>query len=450
MEKDISIDLLERPPKTLSLLVYLHKHSPSNMTNIKKGLDIAAQTLYSATKRLKELNLVFEKSKRGFPKKVYLNLTRQGKGLAESLSQANKVVGGTVEGYKRKLAALRKRRKTKKAKQETIDILCRLGELFHAQGKWDEALEYCNECSLLAKELHDVQNEGISNLILGEVHMRRGQIDVALGHLKLSSKLFSQSGDNVNLSSVHYLLGAMYEEKGDFDEALSEYRKSEECAEEADHEISHGKAILGVGRILGKKGQYEKSYLELKKAVRDLEESNALDELPLGYANLGATAFFLDVDEAVKWFKKSIGVAEEVGDMRLMGCGWMNIAACLIDEKRYKEALQHLKQALPELTRIDEKGMLSSLHIQFGIVYREKGKWNDARDSFGEAVDLAKEWDKPYNLADALLNLALLDIATSSTKKAKMRLERALKIFKELKNGDKVSEILKRLDEINQ
>lgn len=246
MEKVISIDLLERPPKTLSLLVYLHKHGPSNMTDIKKGLNIAAQTLYSATKRLKELNLVFEKSKRGFPKKVFMNLTRQGKRLAESLSQVNEVVGGTVEGYKRKLATLRKRRKTKKAKQETIDILCLLGELSHALGEWDEALEYCNECSLLAKELQDFHNEGRSNLILGEVHMRRGQIDVALGHLKLSSKLFSQPGDKVNLSSVHYMLGAMYEEKGDFDEALSEYKRSEECAEEADYEISHGKAILGV------------------------------------------------------------------------------------------------------------------------------------------------------------------------------------------------------------
>ncbi|UCD92858.1 MAG: tetratricopeptide repeat protein [Methanobacteriota archaeon] len=450
MEEEISIDLLERPPKTLSLLVYLHKHGPSNMSEIKKGLDIAAQTLYSATKRLKELNLVFEKSKRGFPKKVFLNLTRHGTELAESLSKANMVVGGTIVAFKKKLATLRKRRKTKETKREMIDILCRLGELFHAQGKWDEALDYCRECSLLAKELHDVQNEGISNLILGEVHMRRGQIDVALGHLKLSSKLFSQSGDMVNLSSVHYMLGAMYEEKGSFDEALSEYKKSEEYAEEADHEISHGKAILGVGRILGKKGEYEKSYLEMKKAVRDLEESNALDELPLGYANLGATAFFLNVDEAMKWFRKSIEVAEEMGDMRLIGCGWMNVAACLIDEKRYNEALQHLKRALPELTRIDEKGMLSSLHIQFGIVYREQGKWTDARESFGEAIDLAKEWDKPYNLADALLNQALLDIATSSTKKAKMRLERALKIFKELKSDDKVSEIQKRLDEINQ
>jgi tetratricopeptide (TPR) repeat protein len=420
------------------------------MSEIKKGLSIAPQTLYSATKRLKELSLVFENNERGFPRKVYLNLTREGKEVAESLTRVNKVVGDTIGGFEKRLATLRRRKNTKKTKDEIMELLCRLGELSFAQGKWNEALDYCTECNSLAKELGGIHHEGRSSLILAEVHSRRGQANFARKLLERSSELFSQLEDKGNLSRVQYTLGVMSEEKGDFDEALSEYQKSESYAEEADYDISRGKAMLATGRILGKKGQYEKSYGEMTRAIRVLEESKAMEELPLGYANLGATSFFLDNDEAIGWHEKSINAAKEVGDLRMMGCGWMNIAGCLIKKSEYERALRNLQRGLEVITEIDEKEMLSSLHIQFGIAFRAQRKWTAARDSFGKAIDISKDSDMPYNLADALFNMAILDASTSSPERAKMRFEKAMMIFEDLKNEDKVSEIQKHLEEITK
>ncbi len=449
MEKHILIDLLERPPKTLSLLVYLDKNGRSNMSEMKKALDIAPQTLYSAARRLKELNLVFETNERGFPRKVYLNLTREGKKVAEALTQANEVVSDTIGGYRKKLASLRKRKKNKETKDEIMELLCRLGEISFAQGRWNEALDYCSECNSMAKELGNAHHEGRSALIMAEVHSRRGEGNFAQNLLERCSELFSQLEDNGNMSRVHYTLGTMSEEKGDFDKALSEYQKSESYAKEADFDISRGKAVLGAGRILGKKGQYEKSYREMIKAIRILEGSDALEELPLGYANLGATSFFLDNDEAIEWHEKSVRVAEEVGALRMIGCGKMNIAGCLIKKSKHDLALKHLQEALEVITEIDEKEMLSSLHIQFGIAYRAQRKWTAARESLGRAVDLSKEVDMPYNLADALFNLALLDFDTSSPDRAKIRFAKAKMIFEDLGNEEKVSEIQEHLDKIS-
>ncbi len=449
MEKHISIDLLERPPKTLSLLVYLNENGQSNMSDIKKDLDIAPQTLYSATRRLKELNLVFENNERGFPRKVFLNLTKEGKKVAESLTKANEIVSDTIGGYKKRLATLRRRKKTKETKEEIIELLCKLGEISFAQGRWNEALDYSSECNSLAKEVGDVLHEGRSALTMAEVHSRRGRDDTAQVLLDRCSELFSQLEDKGNLSRVHYTLGTMFEEKGDFDKALAEYQKTESFAKEADYDISRGKAILGGGRILGKKGLYEKSYREMIKAIRMLEDSDALEELPLAYANLGATSFFLDNDEAIEWHEKSVSVADEVGDLRMAGCGKLNIAGCLIRKSDYDLALKNLDEANPIITEIDDKEMLSSLHIQFGIAYRAQKKWTAARESLGKAIDISKQFDMPYNLADALLNLALLDIDTSSLDRANTRLAKAKMIFEELGNEDKISEIQKHLDEIS-
>jgi tetratricopeptide (TPR) repeat protein len=419
------------------------------MSEMKKALDIAPQTLYSAARRLKELNLVFENNERGFPRKVYLNLTREGKKVAESLTQANEVVSDTIGGYKKKLGLLRKRKKNKGTKDEIMELLCRLGEISFAQGRWNEALDHCNECNLLAKELGNAHHEGRSALIMAEVHSRRGQGNFAQRLLERCSELFSQLEDSGNLSRVHYTLGTMSEEKGDFDKALSEYQKSESYAKEADYDIYRGKAMLGAGRILGKKGHYGKSYRDMIKAIRVLEGNDALEELPLGYANLGATSFFLDNDEAIEWHEKSVSAAEEVGALRMIGCGRMNIAGCLIKKSDHDLALKNLEEALGVITEIDDKEMLSSLHIQFGITYRAQRRWTAARESLGRAVDISKEVDMPYNLADALLNLALLDLDTSSPDRAKMRLTKAMIIFKDLGNAEKVSEIQKYLDEIS-
>jgi tetratricopeptide (TPR) repeat protein len=420
------------------------------MSDIKKGLDVAPQTLYMATRKLKALNLVFEKSKRGFPKKVYLSLTREGSRVAESLSQVDDIVGETIEGNKKRLEMLRRRKKTRTTKQEMNVILCRLGELSFAMGRWGEALDYSKECDSLSKNLGDLQNEAKSNWILAEIYRSRGEIQTAIGYLQRSSELFAELDDTGNLSNIQYSFGAMSEREGDFEKALSHYEKSRDHAEEAQHEISLGKAVIGMGRILGRRGQYEESYRELEKAVRILEKSDALEELSIGYANLGATAFFIDVDEAFEWHKKSIEVAEKVGNSRLMGSGWMNIAGCLVKKSEYRLALEHLERAMNVVAEIDDKKMLSSLHIQFGIAYRELEKWTRSRESLGEAIDIADKWDLPYHLADAIFNLALLDARTSSIKRAKRRLERALEIFAKLKNEDKVSEVKKALDELTE
>ncbi len=270
------------------------------MSEIKRGLDIAPQTLYSATKRLKELNLVFEKTEKGFPRKVYLNLTRQGAELAKSLTQANEIVSETIEGFEKRLATLKKGEKTIAAKVEMIDTLYRLSELSYAQGRWVEAIVHSKECESLSKELKDFRNEAKSNWILAEIYRRRGEIQTAVERLQRSSELFTKLEDKESLSSIHYSFGAMSEEGGDFDKAHSEYQESQKLADEAGHEISFAKAMVGVGRILGKRGQYEESYRELMKAVRILENNNAIEELPIAYANLGATAFYVDTDEAVE------------------------------------------------------------------------------------------------------------------------------------------------------
>ncbi|MCK5292105.1 MAG: hypothetical protein KAR39_08850 [Thermoplasmata archaeon] len=449
METDISIDLLEQPPKTLTLLVYLYKYGSSYKSELKKELGVARQTIYNAADRLKELDLIFEKKERGFPQKAHLHLTQQGRKLAESLVSVNEIIGETIKGFEKKLELLRKGEETAESIKEMADIICRLAEISFARGRWDQAVTLSTECGALSKDLEDHPKDARSNWILGEIKRRRGEVVVAIEHFQKSSELFTRLDDKGGLSTVHYSLGAISERKGDLASAFSEYRKSEDYAKEADHEISQAKAMLGVGRVLGRRGQYEKSYRELMKAIRLLEKIDALEELSIGYGNLGSTTSFLDVDEAMGWFKKSIEVAESVGDLKMIGSGWMNLAGCHIRKSEYKPALEDLNRAKEIIVELDDKKMLSSLYIQFGLTYTGRRTWTRARKSFERAIDLAEQNGLRYHLADALFNLALVDASISSTERASERLQRAKRIFEELENEDKARAVEEELKKIS-
>ncbi|MHA1949132.1 MAG: tetratricopeptide repeat protein [Candidatus Thorarchaeota archaeon] len=447
---EYSIGLLEHPPKTLTVLVYLRQQGTSNKTEIIEDLGIARQTLYSAVDRLKELDLVFEEKKKGFPQKSYVGLTVQGVELAESLVNVEGIVRETIKGYEMKLEALRSDEESADASNKQAEVLCKLGELSFARGRWDRAMTLATECEILAGMIGDSHAEARSNWILGEIMRRRGEIRLAVDHFKRSSELYTQLEDKGNLAEVHYSLGAVSERKGDFGEAIEEYQRSQELAEGAGFEISHSKALIGIGRIHGRKGEYEKSQEVLKRAIKLLKTSGAEEDLALAYGNLGATTTHLNSEKAIKWHEESIKAAKISGNSRLMATGQMNIAACLTKSSEYKLALENLEQAREILVELDDKKLLSSLWIQFGIVHRDQTKWTESRKYLLKAIDTAKRWELPYNEANALFNLGLLELARSNPDRAKNKLERALKLFEEMGNESKANDIRDTLEGISQ
>jgi tetratricopeptide (TPR) repeat protein len=447
---DYSIGLLDHPPWTLTVLIYLQEHGFTHKSEMVENLGIARQSLYSAVDRLRELDFVFEDKKKGFPQKTYVDLTVQGRKLAESLVNVEGIVSETIKGFEKKLEKLRSSEETAESKKETADMLCRLGELSFARGKWDHAIDSAMECEVLSREIGDVHAVARSNWILGEVNRRRGEIELAVDHFQRSSELFIQLDDKENLSEIHYSLGALFERKGNFDDAVKEYDRSRDYAKEVGFEISHSKALIGIGRIHGRRGEYDKSYGELLRAVRLLPEIGAEEELALAYGNLGATAAHRDNDEAIEWYTKSVEFAKISGNPRLMATGQMNIASCFAEKSEFKLAIENLERAKETIVGLDDKKLLASLWIQFGIVQREHREWTESRESLFVAIDTAKKWDLPYHEANALFNMALLDIATSSANKAKNRLERALRIFEELGNESKASDVRETLESISQ
>lgn len=58
--------------------------------------------------------------------------------------------------------------------------------------------------------------------------------------------------------------------------------------------------------MFAKKGKYEDSLNRMKESIEILERLEEDDELPRTCANAGASAFYVNLDESLKWHEKSL------------------------------------------------------------------------------------------------------------------------------------------------
>ncbi|MFQ5885416.1 MAG: tetratricopeptide repeat protein [Thermoplasmata archaeon] len=276
---------------------------------------------------------------------------------------------------------------------------------------------------------------------MGKIHYKRGDYGDSESEFSDSLRISMRTNDLDGAAEAHYFLGAIYEKRGELNKAMGEYKNAAETSESADNEVLEAKSKLGLGRILSRKGKYKDSLKKMKESIATFERLGEDDELPRAYSNAGATAFYIDLDESLEWHEKSMKMANRNNDLRMLGFCLCNVAGCLNEKGEPKKALVQLKEASMISKKLDEKSMICSVDIQTGWAYRLQRKWKDSNGCSEHAVRVAEESDLPYELGDALLNWALVDIDRGDKREAKLKLKRALKVFDKLDNQAKVNDI---------
>lgn len=246
------------------------------------------------------------------------------------------------------------------------------------------------------------------------------------------------------------MLGANLEDGGEYNEALKEYEKAVKTAKSAGDETFQATSKLGLGRMLAREGKYEDSLKVMKESVVTFETLGLQDELPRAYANVGASAFPIDLDESIGWHTKSMDAATRNSDLRMLGHSLVNLAGCMNRKGELKKALDYLERASEISGRIDEKKLICSVNIQKGWMHRLEGKLEKSDKCFRKAVRVAEEFHLPYYLGDSLLNWAQVDIERGEKGEAKKKLKRALEVFDELGSNARMSKVRKILRKLSQ
>ncbi|MCK4444775.1 MAG: tetratricopeptide repeat protein [Thermoplasmata archaeon] len=433
--------MLRGPPRTLDIAVYLLDKDEVEVGKVMSDLDLANETFYSGVDRLRLLGFLHKRREKGFPPHSYVGLTSKGTEAAKLLRPLADIVGGTILGLRGELEELEGKERGEDENRRMVEILCDLQDINFTLGEWDEAEVHANRALDIASALGESKSLSKSLRTLGRIQHRRGEYEESESMFSESLQISTRINDLDAVAESRRLLGAIHEDRGEYDKAMEEYGSAVEASKVAHNVVLEARSKLALGRMLARKGKYKESLKKMKESAAAFEKLGEDDELPRAYANLGATAFYINLDESVKWHQKSIDMAIRISDLRILGHSLCNIAGCMNQKGEPKKALDYLERALQISKELDEKKLICSANIQSGWSYRLEGTLNESRKCFESAVRVAEGYDLPYHLGDALLNWAELDIDRDDRNEAKKKLKRALEIFDRLGNQARVNKI---------
>ncbi|MCD4654859.1 tetratricopeptide repeat protein, partial [bacterium] len=149
-------------------------------------------------------------------------------------------------------------------------------------------------------------------------------------------------------------------------------------------------AYMELGDLYRRRGKLEKASIQqnlalsiARKGDLDREKADALNNLALIATEAGR------LDEAEKFLTESLGLAEEICEIRLEGHVYNNFGVINCMRGHFDNALSEFSRAIPKREQAgDEKGMSETFH-NMSLAYLDSGKMELAEIFARKALDKA-------------------------------------------------------------
>jgi tetratricopeptide (TPR) repeat protein len=237
--------------------------------------------------------------------------------------------------------------------------------------------------------------------------------------------------------------------KGDIKKAQRFLDDAQAIAKKFDYERLKGLVHLERGTIFCQTTRLDLAEREYRDAILSLEKAGDLQELARAYNNLGCTVYFTkDYERGVEIFSKARKIAQRAGYSSLISWGAINLAVCLYELGRFKEAQEELDIALPILERSKDTVGILSVYETNGLIYAKTKEWEKAEIHLFKGLALAQRSGMPLNEGRAFADIAKMYMWQGNKTEARRNLKKALDILDKLgakTEADKVREDMKDL-----
>ena len=233
-----------------------------------------------------------------------------------------------------------------------------------------------------------------------EIESLRSQLQssiMAQGILtKEKNELFDTIGEDKNrlLAEGFYRLAKVFYDKADLKNAEEFFLKSLELS-------TYPKDAFAIFKAYGFLIRIYSEALNEKDADRYiLKAEEIIDRYSLDAGSLSAEHFYNvgmvntykgEFEAALDNFKLAYQKAQTENEPELISKALYAISTASYHLNRHNEALSHLSQ-LKQLLEILKKGYLKgSMHILYGNIYKDLGKFEEATENFNKAINLLQQ-----------------------------------------------------------
>ena len=168
--------------------------------------------------------------------------------------------------------------------------------------------------------------------------------------------------------------------------------------------VNLGRIQTLIGVIADMAGDHHEALTSLQSALRVFEQYNRQREIANVCCNLGDVYLRKAEHElAHAAFRRSIHIAERIGDVPLMSVVFGNLGVLAARSGNLQEAEEWIKRGIKLAEQIKDQIYISIWHIYLSITFQDQGKWAEARKSIVYALSISRSTNNTPYIGFALI-----------------------------------------------
>jgi HD-GYP domain-containing protein (c-di-GMP phosphodiesterase class II)/Tfp pilus assembly protein PilF len=318
-------------------------------------------------------------------------------------------------------------------------------------GEWSTALAQYESALLQANERGDFPRAADLLRAIGRLHFERGDY-------RRARELFGQSltqaqviGNAAQMGAALNGLAVVEQFLGNSSEAEEHYREAGRLAELAGDRKLAGLVQQNLGALATIRGaydaalEYNRSALAAFRMLNDeMASARVLNNIGMLHVDLA------QLGHAELSYRSALTLAERNGDAGLRVKIQINRAELALARQDFEAAHEFCDEAFREYTRLGSESGLSETYKVYGNLYRETGNMPLAATHFTLALKLAQACEDRVLEAECERERALLDMQEGRHRDALAALNRAHRLFQELRASREVADIERKLERVER
>jgi putative nucleotidyltransferase with HDIG domain len=281
-----------------------------------------------------------------------------------------------------------------------------------------QAAERSSELGTLAESLRR----------LGVVQRYRDEPVLARKLCERSYETATKMGDPVLAAEALNALANFDFEGGDMQAAREKFYRALELGG-ASAEL-RGRTEQNLGVLANTQGALAEAIVHYQRSLAAFESINDDRGCAIAYHNLGMVCADRELwDDADRYFRRSLDMAQAIGDIHLQGLGLLNHAEVHLARQHYDQARQNAEIALGIFDQLGCRLDKADAYTVIGRVYRETGRPALAESRLRSAVELAVSTGSILSEAEASREMALLYQTMGRNQEALRLLNAAHRLF---------------------
>lgn len=182
----------------------------------------------------------------------------------------------------------------------------------------------------------------------------------------------------------------------------------------------------------------QKAYNLNKEAVKFADKVNDDDFSRVIFNNRGLLEYRYkrNIDEALKWFKKSLAMAKKSKNEEKIAGLTMNLGAMYYQNGKYQESLDYYDQSLKALTSYDNPSLHGKVYLNIAITRYSLREMDSAVFYTKKSLEKYEEAKDSMNMASSYIQLGGIKMESAEYKESIKWLTSAMQIYDDLPNTD--------------